>query len=153
MREDARGRTGLTAKRDDAPDEILTSRCRQARLDWKPDEIRLALKLTHQGGTMTTGPDPNAHDMSPEDQYRIARLYEEVCGRLEEMAMIGARVAGFTLTGDMTRKFAPRPLSTHGYDVDVEIVCPPPDVGPCACIYRKADGTWGSEQPCGSGAP
>lgn len=99
-----------------------------------------------------TDTDSNAHDMSPEDQYRIARLYEEVRGRLEEMAMIGARVAGFTLTDGMTRKFEPRPAS-HGYDVDIEIVCPPPDVGPCACIYRKADGTWGWEQPCGSGPP
>ena len=104
---------------------------------------------------MTDVHNPNAHDMSQEDQYRIARLYEEVRGRLEEMALIGARVAGFTLTDDMERKFLPRPPSHDfsTYDVDVEIVCPPPDVGPCACIYRKADGTWGWEQPCGSGPP
>jgi len=91
--------------------------------------------------------------MVEEDQYRIARLYEEIRERLEEMAKIGARVAGFTLTDDMDIKFVPRPPSQDSYDVDVEIVCPPEGVGPCACIYRKADGTWGWEQPCGSGPP
>jgi hypothetical protein len=101
--------------------------------------------------------DSNAYDMTPEDQYRVARLYEEICGRLEELAMIGARVAGFSLSEGTVRKFAPLEVSGElldaGYDVDVEVVCPPEGVGPCACIYRKADGTWGWEQPCGSGPP
>jgi hypothetical protein len=98
---------------------------------------------------------PSSGVFSHEDQYRIARLHEEVSGRLEEMALIVARVAGFKLTPDAVRKFQPteRARESDSYDVDVEIVCPPPDVGPCACIYRKADGTWGWEQPCGSGPP
>ena len=83
---------------------------------------------------MTDVHNPNAHDISQEDQYRIARLYEEVRGRLEEMAMIGARVAGFTLTDDMERKFLPRPPSPgKPYVVDIEIVCGPVS---CGCIYR-----------------
>ena len=102
---------------------------------------------------MTVTPNGNAHDMVEEDQYRIAQLYDEVRERLSEMAGIGARVAGFTLTEDMDLKFAPRAPSSDSYDVDVEIVCPPEGVGPCACIYRKVDGTWGWEQPCGSGPP
>ena len=59
--------------------------------------------------------------------------------------MIGARVAGFTLTDDMERKFLPRPPSPGmPYVVDIEIVCGPVS---CACIYRKADGTWAGSSP------
>jgi hypothetical protein len=98
---------------------------------------------------------PSSGVMAAEDQYRISRLYEEVRSRLEEMSLIVARVAGFELTPDTVRKFQPteRSRDSDPYIVDVEIVCPPADVGPCACIYRKADGTWGWEQPCGSGPP
>lgn len=52
---------------------------------------------------------PTRFDLSPEDRYRVSRLYEEIRGRLEELAMIGARAAGFTLTSDMVRKFDPQP--------------------------------------------
>jgi hypothetical protein len=97
---------------------------------------------------------PNSYEMHEEDQYRVARLYEEIRSRLEELALIGARVGGFTLTDEMVRKFVPQPSPEFEiYDVDVEIVCPPPDVGPCGCIYRDATGVWRWEQPCGSGPP
>lgn len=100
-------------------------------------------------------PEPKTYEMSPEDQYRVARLYEEIAGRLEELALIGARVVGFTLTDDVVRKFTPLDVSSPTFDrpyiVDVEIVCPPRGVGPCACMYRRADGTWAWESPCGSG--
>ncbi len=34
---------------------------------------------------------PNAIHLSEEDRYRMAKLYEEISGRLEEMALITAR--------------------------------------------------------------
>ena len=90
---------------------------------------------------------PNSFATNAEDQYRIARLYEEISSRLEEIALIGARVTGTTLTRDALRKFAPNPPTTHYVDdVDVEIVCGP--TGTCGCIYRDADGIWRWQYPC-----
>jgi hypothetical protein len=97
----------------------------------------------------TTKSDGEA--FSPEDQYRINRLYEEIQGRIEELAMITARAAGIPLTDDTVRKFEPKPLPSDSYEVDVEIICPPEGLGPCACVYRRPDGTWDWERPCGSG--
>jgi hypothetical protein len=37
-------------------------------------------------------PEPTTYEMSPEDQCRVARLYEEIAERLEELALIGARL-------------------------------------------------------------
>ena len=88
---------------------------------------------------------PNSFTMSAEDQYRIARLYEEISSRLEEIALIGARVTGTALTRETVRKFVPN-APTHGYDVDVEIICGPTDV--CGCIYRDAAGVWRWSYPC-----
>lgn len=88
---------------------------------------------------------PNSYAMNAEDQYRITRLYEEISSRLEEIALIGARVTGAAVTGDTVRKFAPNP-SAHGYDVDIEIVCGPSGV--CGCIYRDANGQWQWQYPC-----
>jgi hypothetical protein len=68
------------------------------------------------------------------------------------MALIGARVMGIELAPGTVRKFQPVELANESYMVDVEIICPGFGL-PCACIYRKADGTWGWEQPCGSGPP
>jgi hypothetical protein len=49
-----------------------------------------------------------AREFSPEDRYRVSRLTEEIQGRLEELAEIGARVSGIRLTPDMVRKYAPQ---------------------------------------------
>ena len=91
-------------------------------------------------------------DLSPEDQYRISRLYEEIRSRLLEIALIGSRVMNFELTSDMVLKFEPahEAAQDRSYDVDVEIICPPPELGACACIYRGEDGQWHYERPCGS---
>ena len=90
---------------------------------------------------------PNSYAMSAEDQYRIARLYEEISSRLEEMALIGARVTGTKLSRDTVRKFLPNaPTHDRIYDVDVEIICGPSGV--CGCIYRDADGVWRWAYPC-----
>lgn len=88
---------------------------------------------------------PNSYAMSEEDQYRVARLYEEISSRLEEIALIGARVTGTELTSDSVRKFAPSSSRFLSYDVDVEIVCGPTS---CACIYRDANGQWAWQNPC-----
>jgi hypothetical protein len=60
--------------------------------------------------------------MNAEDQYRIARLYEEARSRLQEIALIGSRVTGTALNGDIVRKFAPVAETHSGPDVDVEII-------------------------------
>lgn len=90
------------------------------------------------------------HAMSPEDQYRISRLYEEIRARLLEMAMIGARATGLAITDDMVIKFDPNheAAKQRAYEVDVEIICP--GFGPCACIYRGTDGQWHWERECGT---
>ncbi|WP_326546006.1 hypothetical protein QGN32_20000 [Mycolicibacterium sp. ND9-15] len=88
---------------------------------------------------------PNSFEMSTEDQYRIARLYEEVSSRLEEMALIGARVTGIPLTPDTVRKFAPHAGADFTYDVDIEIICGPTA---CGCMYRDASGNWAWAYPC-----
>jgi hypothetical protein len=97
-------------------------------------------------GTMS-----DQRNFTEEDQYRINRLYEEIRGRLEELAMITSRASGIRLTDDTRRTFNPQPLSSDRYVVDVEIICPPPGLGDCACIYRRPDGVWDWERPCGSG--
>lgn len=51
---------------------------------------------------------PKRYEFSPEDRYRVSRLTEEIQGRLEELAKIGARVSGIRLTPDMVRKYAPQ---------------------------------------------
>ncbi len=90
------------------------------------------------------------YEISPDDQYRVSRLYEEIRSRLLEMALIGARVMNLTLTDEMTIKFNPGHASAkdRSYEVDVEIICP--GFGPCACIYRGNDGQWHYERECGS---
>ncbi len=94
---------------------------------------------------------PKRHEFKAEDRDRISRLMEEIRGRLEELALISARSAGFPLTNDVVRKFAPRGPVVRGSPYHVEIVCPPPDVGPCGCIVLMDDGNHFFEQPCGSG--
>ncbi|WP_156749994.1 hypothetical protein [Mycobacterium sp. E2479] len=89
---------------------------------------------------------PNSYAMNAEDQYRIERLYEETRSRLEEIALIGARVTGTALTGDIVRKFAPVAKTHSAPDVDVEIICGPS--GTCGCIYRDDNGQWRWQYPC-----
>ncbi len=95
---------------------------------------------------------PKRYELSAEDRYRVSRLQEEIQGRLEEIARIGARVSGFQLTSEMVRKFVPvpsgpgEPAATY-----IEIVCPPEGLGPCGCIVLMGDGNHFWERPCGSG--
>jgi hypothetical protein len=91
---------------------------------------------------------PDQPGFSAEDQYRITRLYEEIRGRLEELAMITARAAGVQLTDDVRRTFTPKGSATKESDtVDVEIICP--GFSECVCIYHGPHG-WDWERPCGS---
>lgn len=94
---------------------------------------------------------PVRYELSAEDRYRISRLHEEIRGRLEEMAMIVARATGLTLTPHMVRKFDPRPSPLEASATDVEIICPPPELGACACVVLMDDGQHFAERPCGSG--
>ena len=52
---------------------------------------------------------PNSFATNAEDQYRIARRYEEISSRLEEIALIGARVTGTTLTRRRRAEVRPQP--------------------------------------------
>jgi hypothetical protein len=88
---------------------------------------------------------PDSYPMTAEDQYRVTRLYEEISSRVEELALIGARVTGIPLTPDTVRKFAPSKTAAEIYDVDVEIICGPTA---CGCMYRDANGHWQWQYPC-----
>jgi hypothetical protein len=89
----------------------------------------------------------NRYRLSAEDAARMARLSEEVRGRLEEMASIAARVMGRRLDKNTVRTFEP-----HGPTVvEVEILDDflGPGHRPC-CLVALSDGDWIVECPCGS---
>jgi hypothetical protein len=77
--------------------------------------------------------------LSVEDASRMARLYEEVTGRLEEMALIVARNLGLETRDQMQSMFVPagQPSHQHGTTPNVEdvvfrgvrIVCSPTGCG------------------------
>lgn len=104
--------------------------------------------MSEAPGTTT----PIRYPLSREDSYRVSRLYEEIQGRLEEMALIGARAGGFTLTAEMVRKFDPHQSALEADATYVEIVCPPEGLGACGCIVLMSDGNHFWERPCGSHA-
>ena len=94
---------------------------------------------------------PQRYELSPEDRQRVSRLYEEIRGRLEELALIGARAGGFSLTPEMARKFVPSESKLQADATYVEIICPPEGLGECACVVLMSDGNHFWERPCGSG--
>ena len=104
--------------------------------------------MSEAHGTTT----PTRYPLSKEDSYRVSRLYEEIQGRLEEMALIGARAGGFTLTPEMVRKFDPHRSALEADATYVEIVCPPEGLGACGCIVLMSDGNHFWERPCRSHA-
>ena len=96
--------------------------------------------------------------LSPADAERMARLTEEVQGRLEEMAHIAARTLGVRLSKDAVRKFVPRePVAQKTFEphgptvVEVEILDNflGPGTRPC-CNVALSNGDWFVECPCGS---
>jgi hypothetical protein len=85
-------------------------------------------------------------ELSAEDHKRMRRLSEEVRGRLEEMALITARVLGITLSADAVRKFAPAgPTAERAEVVHVEIIDNPD--GTHGCYTEFSDGSAKCE-PC-----
>jgi hypothetical protein len=88
----------------------------------------------------------------PDDPARLTRLSEEIRGRLEEIALIGARIAGIELDPAARPKFVTRPAP----DTDapgapatmVEIFDATPQ-HPQMCVTWFADGTVGLDSPCG----
>ena len=89
-----------------------------------------------------------AREFSPEDRYRVSRLTEEIQGRLEELAEIGARVSGIRLTPDMVRKYAPQETKVRSPGLYIEIICSP--AGRCGCIVGYGDGHVWWEPDCGA---
>ena len=90
---------------------------------------------------------PQKYEFTLEDKSRVNRLVEEIRGRLEELALISARTAGFTLSGEAMRKFAPMAQKTFASPYYIEIVCMP-DGGPCGCIVLMDDGNHYFAMPC-----
>ena len=90
---------------------------------------------------------------SAADAERMARLSEEVRGRLEEMAHIAARTAGIRLDKNVVRKFVPRDVTASDAPtvVEVEILDDflGPGTHPC-CLVALSDGDWFVECPCGA---
>jgi hypothetical protein len=97
------------------------------------------------------GSKPNTHkaiEFSPEDRYRVSRLTEEINGRLEDLARIGARVSGIPLTSDTVRKYAPQKTERRAGGLYIEIICSP--AGRCGCIVDYGDGHVWWEPDCGA---
>jgi hypothetical protein len=91
--------------------------------------------------------------LNPEDRARMARLYEEIEGRLHEMALIAARTLALDTSAIESRSLgrvlgraaqqgpastSDRPLEFQG----LEIVCTPDGV--CGCYDHDA----GTCSPC-----
>lgn len=91
--------------------------------------------------------------LSRTDAERMARLSEEVRGRLEEMASIAARTLGVKLDKDAIRKFVPHPaVLDRPTIVEVEIL--DDFLGPghaACCLVALSDEDWFVECPCGAG--
>jgi hypothetical protein len=89
----------------------------------------------------------------PDDAQRLTRLAEEVRGRLEEIALIAARIGGIELDPNSARKFNPRPAraaadSGHGAVTMVEIF-DATSGHPEMCVSWWSDGTVSLDSPCG----
>ena len=90
----------------------------------------------------------------PDDGQRLTRLGEEVRGRLEEIALIAARIAGIQLDRATMPRFVPRPSpvsdspSAHG-DVTTVEVFPATSSHGEMCVTWWSDGTHGLDSPCG----
>ena len=95
--------------------------------------------------------NPNRYELAAEDAQRMARLSEEVRGRLLEMAMITARTVGVTLGEGAVLKFVPHTRAAENQEkvkeegdwmelieVDGEEVC-----------YGVIGGKAFAESPCG----
>lgn len=97
--------------------------------------------------------------LAPEDDQRMKRLSEEVRGRLEEMALIAARVAGIKLDPNAVRKFVPHTIAVT--EADAGAGGSPPVVTkveifdatsehPEMCVVIYSSGPAGLESPCGT---
>lgn len=82
----------------------------------------------------------------------MLRLYEEVQGRLEEMALIATRVHGRPLDPAAVRRFGPHEHPTRADDapviVSVEIIDFPDGANACMVVY--SDDHAEVEIPCGA---
>lgn len=81
---------------------------------------------------MNTEPKTQKIPLSIEDQARMVRLFEEVEGRLHEMARIVKRTTRQDTAQEYEIKFNPRQKQGG---VDIEIIC---DENGCICYdYRE----------------
>lgn len=92
--------------------------------------------------------------LAPEDAQRIKRLSDEVQERLEEIALIAARVADMTLEPNSVRKFvhqrmAPAEAADAPVIDWVEIFDPTPQ-HPEMCVVHYSDCHGVIEVPCGT---
>jgi hypothetical protein len=91
----------------------------------------------------------------PDDPQRLTRLGEEIRGRLQEMALIGARIAGIQLDPAATPRFAPLSApasgleSGHGAVTMVEIFDATAN-HPQMCVSWWSDGTTGLDSAGGT---
>lgn len=101
---------------------------------------------------MTTPSEQTRAQFSPADAERLARLTEEVRGRLEEMAHITARTLGRRLDKGAVRKFVPHEVAEDSPTiVEVEILDDflGPGTAPC-CLVVLSNEDWFVECPCGA---
>jgi hypothetical protein len=97
--------------------------------------------------------DSNRHGLQPEVAQRVARLSEEIRGRLVELAIITARATGVDAPKGSAVKFAPRAVEQEanaGAGDWMEIIEVEADDGQVytAC-YGVIGGQAFAESPCG----
>jgi hypothetical protein len=110
------------------------------------------MPTTRKEPEVTTPSEQMRAQFSPVDAEKLARLTEEIRGRLEEIAHITARTLGKRLDKGAVRKFVPHePAADSPTVVEVEILDEflGPGTAPC-CLVVLSDGDWFVECPCGA---
>lgn len=98
------------------------------------------------------GTGPGRHALSDDDAQRMARLSEEVRGRLVEMSLIAARTLGLDTYGGTAPRFVPHQRERSAADdagagdwVEIDVID-----GFEVC-WGVIDGQPFAESPCGAG--
>jgi hypothetical protein len=93
------------------------------------------------------------YELGPEDDYRMKRLSEEVQGRLEEMSLLAARVAGIKLDREAIRKFVPHQVASAEEslsDITMVEIFDATSQHPQMCVVWHSSGPATLESPCGT---
>jgi hypothetical protein len=95
---------------------------------------------------------PGRRELTADDAQRMARLSEEVRGRLVEMSLIAARTLGLDTSGGTAPRFVPRPRrqardddAASGDWMEID------EIDGFEVCWGVMDGQAFAESPCGAG--